>query len=78
MYSVDARPCTSIATHAKLEANMECVLTDEAIDTGDYIAVLDLETLLLLFGDIDTSALEADRAVDYDTATQEEDEAAAM
>jgi hypothetical protein len=57
---------------------MECVLTDEAIDTGDYIAMLDLETLLLLFGDIDKSALEADRAVDYDTATQEEDEAAAM
>jgi hypothetical protein len=50
---------------------MECLLTDEAIETGEnHVGVFDFDVLVSLYGDIDMSAFDADQLVDYDAATQ--------
>jgi hypothetical protein len=73
MYSVDARPCTSIALTLHKGVNMEGITVDEAVDTGEIVAVLDLDALysLLLFGDNDQSAHALGQLVDYEAVTQE-------
>jgi hypothetical protein len=51
---------------------MECILADEAIDTGENaIDVWDLEMLVSLFGEIDTSDYGIDNQLDFAAASQE-------
>jgi hypothetical protein len=50
---------------------MEGITVDEAVDTGEIVAVLDLDALysLLLFGDNDQSAHALGQLVDYAPTT---------
>jgi hypothetical protein len=53
---------------------MECVY-DEVMDAGTecFGDVWDLDGLLLLFGDMDTSEYATDQPLDYDSTAQEAD-----